>query len=167
MQWDNAQYLAICTWWSSLGDGHWSITRGQHPRGPALPSPLSLCGHGVEVTPRGLLVLPRRSPSTIFPTEVSWSCVMLTFKRRCQPSMLAGWSSPLKPQQECASPRGGPGRLITSGLHLHRLRCPCSLVSAGIRPLSESPLPHLHHVGLRESPFLPCTWRKPSVVLVV
>ena len=103
MQWDNAQYLAVCTWRSSLGDGHWSMTRGQRPRGPALPSPLSLCGRSVEVTPRGLLVLPR-TPSTISPPEVSWSCVMLPFIRRCQPSVSAGWPSPLKPQQEADNP---------------------------------------------------------------
>ena len=50
--------------------GHRFITIGQHPGGPALSSPLSLCDRRKEVTPGGLLVLPGGTPLTFFPPEV-------------------------------------------------------------------------------------------------
>lgn len=50
--------------------GHRFITIGQHPGGPALSSPLSLCDRKKEVTPGGLLVLPGGTPLTFFPPEV-------------------------------------------------------------------------------------------------
>ena len=94
ISWDNILWPVVCTWWLSQSSQahHFRLT---------LEWSCSVHHYCVLRQQKGsfsgwLLVQPRGTPLTFLPPEVGWSCVMLIFTRRCQPSLLVscGYTRP-------------------------------------------------------------------------